>query len=314
MKIGKSIANVYNQLSNYGKIMLFLVLFLILVVIFKGDKWITREGYQNGDNITQKEIFVFKNDAELYDEFYADIYDFLVYSNIKTDYEVGAIIDKTAPTERSIILDVGSGTGHHLAKLAEHNLRVVGIDASPAMVSKAKENYPDYTFVVGDVLNNSQFPYNTFTHIICLYFTIYYFKDKQQFFNNCKDWLIHDGYLIVHLVEREKFDPMLPTGNPLYVVSPQKYAKNRITKTKITFDKFVYESNFELDKERNVASFVEKFKFNDGKTRKQEHTLYMEPHDQIVQMAQDAGFIIKGVVDLVYTAYEYQYLYIFVKA
>jgi SAM-dependent methyltransferase len=314
MKIGKSIANVYNQLSNYGKIMLFLVLFLILVIIFKGDKWVSREGYENNNNIEQKELFVFKDDVELYDEFYADIYDFLVYSNIKTDYEVGAIIDKTAPTERSIILDVGSGTGHHLAKLAEHKFRVVGIDTSPAMVSKAKENYPDYTFIVGDVLNNSQFPYNTFTHIICMYFTIYYFKDKQLFFNNCKDWLIHDGHLIVHLVEREKFDPMLPTGNPLYIVSPQKYAKERITKTKITFDKFVYESNFELNKETNVANFIEKFKFNDGKTRKQEHTLYMEPHEQIVQMAQNAGFIIKGVVDLVYTAYEYQYLYIFVKA
>ena len=313
MKIGRSIINVYNQMSNYGKIMLFLVLFLILVVIFKGDKWTSREGFET-NNIEQNEMFVFKDDAELYDEFYADIYDFLVFSNIKTDYEVGAIINKTAPTERSVILDVGSGTGHHLAKLAEHHFRVIGIDASPAMVSKAKENYPDYTFVVGDVLNNSQFPQNTFTHIICMYFTVYYFKNKQLFFNNCRDWLLHNGYLIVHLVERDKFDPMLPTGNPLYIVSPQKYAKERITKTKITFDKFVYESNFDLNKDSNVANFIEKFKFNNGKTRKQEHILYMEPHEQIVQLALNAGFIIKGIVDLTYTAYEYQYLYVFVKA
>ena len=43
------------------------------------------------------------------------------------------------------------------------------------------------------------------------------------------DWLMPGGYLIVHLVDRESFDPILPPGNPLYVVSPQKYAKERIT-------------------------------------------------------------------------------------
>ena len=48
------------------------------------------------------------------------------------------------------------------------------------------------------------------------------------------------GYLIVHLVDRESFDPILPPGNPLYVVSPQKYAKERITKTKVHFNDFIY--------------------------------------------------------------------------
>jgi hypothetical protein len=40
------------------------------------------------------------------------------------------------------------------------------------------------------------------------------------------------GTLIVHIVDREKFDPMLPAANPLYIVSPQKYAKERIQKVK----------------------------------------------------------------------------------
>ena len=119
------------------------------------------------------------------------------------------------------------------------------------------------------------------------------------------------GYLIVHLVDKYKFDPILPPGNPLYIVSPQKYAKERITKTKITFNDFVYDSNFKL--ENDNATFDEKFKFNDGKVRKQEQRLYMEDLSTIVNMAQEAGFIIQAKIDMVKCAYEHQYLYVFVK-
>jgi hypothetical protein len=85
------------------------------------------------------------------------------------------------------------------------------------------------------------------------------------------DWLMPGGYLIVHLVDRETFDPILPPGNPLYIVSPQKYAKERITKTKVNFNQFVYNADFKLNEGSNIAIFDEKFKFNDGKVRKQEH-------------------------------------------
>jgi SAM-dependent methyltransferase len=181
------------------------------------------------------------------------------------------------------------------------------------MVKKAKENYPTYNFLLGDVLENNTFKMNQFTHILCLYFTIYYFEDKMVFFNNCMDWLMPGGTLIVHLVNRDKFDPILPPGNPLYIVSPQKYSKERITKTKITFNDFVYSSNFEIEPEKDVATFHEKFKFNDGKVRKQEHKLYMNSENDIINMAQDAGFIVQGKIDLLDCAYEYQYLYILVK-
>jgi hypothetical protein len=127
------------------------------------------------------------------------------------------------------------------------------------------------------------------------------------------EWLMPGGYLIIHLVDEHKFDPIVPPGNPLYIVSPQKYAKERITKTKVTFDKFIYTSNFDFNSDKSVATFNEKFKFNDGKIRKHEHTLYMESIDNIVNYAKDAGFLVQGKIDLVKCAYEYQYLYIFVK-
>jgi len=306
MKTLKTITNFYNKLSNFGKILVFISLLLISIVFFKSMLPI-KEGMVINDKI------LYKEGDEVYDNFYVSIYDYLVYSGIKNDYEIGKIINSSTPSETSIIADIGCGTGHHVSKLMENNLNVIGIDKSTEMIKKSKEDCPNGNFIVGDALDNNLLKMNSVTHILCLYFTIYYFKDKRLFFDNCMDWLMPGGYLIVHLVDRESFDPILPPGNPLYIVSPQKYAKERITNTKITFNDFVYSSNFNLDKENNLATFDEKFKFNDGKVRKQKQKLYMEDTSLIVNSAQDCGFILQGKIDLVKCAYEYQYLYIFVK-
>lgn len=308
-KVIKDITNVYKNLTNFGKILLFLAVLLIVIVFFRNSRKneMIIEGYEQNDN------FVFKTGPDVYDEFYATIYDNLVFNKLKDDFETTQIINNTSASSNSVILDVGSGTGHHVARLADKGFNILGIDISPSMVNIAKKNYPQYNFQLGDVLNNTEFNSNTFTHILCLYFTIYYMKNKFQFFNNCMDWLMPGGYLVLHLVDRNKFDPILPPGNPLYIVSPQKYAKERITKTKITFNDFVYNSNFSLDTNNNTAVFEEKFKFKNGKTRKQEQVLYMDDINDILNMATDAGFLIQGKIDLVQCAYEHQYLYLLTK-
>ena len=307
MKIIKSITNCYNKMSNFGKVLLFVALLLVLVVFFRSLMPV-REGLINN------KTFLFKKGNAIYDDFYADIYDYLVFNQLKNDYEVGVIINNTAPNEKSIIADIGCGTGHHVKEFTDRNLNIIGVDISPSMIKKAtaENRYISQHFKVGDGLDGHLFKDNSLTHILCLYFTIYYMKDKMRFFNNCMNWLMPGGFLIVHLVDKYKFDPILPPGNPLYIVSPQKYAKDRITKTKITFNDFVYDSNFKLD-DNDIAIFDEKFKFNDGKVRKQEQKLYMEDLPTIVNMAQDAGFLVHAKIDMVKCAYEYQYLYVFIK-
>jgi len=308
MKIVKSLTNCYKKMSNFGKILVFIALLLIVVVFFRAFSPV-KEGW------TDQTKFLFKEGNSIYDDFYADIYDYLVFNTIRNDYEVGNIINSTTPNERSIIADIGCGTGHQVANLRAKNLNVIGIDISPSMINKAKSSFPNNAekFKVGDGLDSHLFSDSSLTHVLCLYFTIYYMKDKMRFFYNCMNWLMPGGFLVVHLVDKYKFDPILPPGNPLYVVSPQKYAKERITKTKITFNDFVYNANFKLSESDNTAIFDEKFKFNDGKVRKQEQILYMEDLPTIVNMAQEAGFILHAKVDMVKCAYEYQYLYIFTK-
>lgn len=302
------IINVYSKSSVWGKLLVFIVLFLFVIFAFKGLKSGFKEGFE------QNEDFLFKTGQDIYDDFYAEIYDYLVFNSLKDEYEVGEIINKTSPSSQSKVLDIGCGTGHHVAELASRSIDTIGIDLSPAMIKKAKENFPNYNFKVADALNSNAFESNKFTHILCMYFTIYYFKDKEQFFKNCFNWLHPGGYLLVHLVDRDKFDPILPPGNPLVLVSPQKYAKERITSTKVKFTDFAYAADFELDEKNHVAKFSEKFK-NDanGKVRKQEHIMYMPELSTIVDEAQGAGFILEGKINLLQCQYEYQYVYIFTK-
>ncbi len=303
----KSLKNCYNKMSVFGKMLLFIALLLAIVIFFK-----TLQPVKEG--LVDSNKFLFKQGNAVYDDFYADIYDYLVFNQLKNDYEVGTIINNTNPSQKNVIADIGCGTGHHVKKLDNSNVQIMGIDVSPSMINKAKENYPNIAskFKVGDGLDGFLFQDTSLTHILCLYFTIYYMKDKMRFFNNCMNWLLPGGFLIIHLVDKHKFDPILPPGNPLYVVSPQKYAKERITTTKVTFNDFIYNSNFKLEGD-DIAIFDEKFKFNDGRVRKQEQRLYMEDLSTIVNMAQDAGLLLHAKVDMVKCAYENQYLYIFTK-
>ena len=305
----KSLGSAYNKSSLWCKVLILITLLLLLVLVFKGikpNKFV--EGFEQNDQ------FLIKTGTEIYDDFYADIYDYLVFNNLKNDYEIGEISNLSSPSSNSRILDVGCGTGHHVSSLGAKGLDVLGIDIAPSMIEKAKENYPDYKFKVADALNSSEFEPDSFTHILCMYFTIYYFKDKNQFFNNCFKWLMPGGYLIVHLVDRKRFDPILPPGNPLMYVSPQRYAKERITSTKVKFTDFSYSADFKLDDSNDKAHFVEKFKNDsDGKVRKNELTMYMPEIEQIVDEAQSCGFILEAKVDLLQCQYEYQYLYVFVK-
>ena len=52
------------------------------------------------------------------------------------------------PGER--ILDLGCGTGHLTARIAETGANVVGVDRSPEMIHQAKEKYPSLRFEVMD--------------------------------------------------------------------------------------------------------------------------------------------------------------------
>ena len=282
------------------------IVLIILMIVNKSA--IYKEGF------IQREKYILKEGTNIYDDFYSSIYDELVYDNVKNDFEVGEIRRLVKPTERSRVLDIGSGNGHHVNLLEKSGYKVEGVDKSGAMIKSAKKKYPSCKFKQGDVLESMLYPKNSFSTITCLYFTIYYITDKQLFLQNCYNWLMPGGYLVLHLVNRDKFDPILNSADPLHLVSAQKYAKKRITNSLVKFKDFQYKANFDLDKSKNLAEFDETFKDDtSGHVRQNKHTLYMETQKHILGIAKNLGFILQGKVDMVTTQYQYQYLYFLYK-
>ena len=201
-----------------------------------------------------------------------------------------------------------------MGELTSRGVPAIGIDKSPSMINIARINYPNSQFKVGDALVSMTFSQNSFTHITCLFFTIYYIKDKLAFLQNCYQWLVPGGYLILHLVNRDLFDPIVPAADPLYAVSPQKYAKKRITNSTVKFSDLEYKANFEINKDKDLAYFIETLKSDDtGNVRQNRHKLHMDTQKHILGLAKDVGFILHGKADLVHCQYEYQYLYILSK-
>jgi hypothetical protein len=141
------------------------------------------------------------------------------------------------------------------------------------------------------------FEKGTFSHILCTYFTIYQMEDKRTFFKNCYHWLMPNGYLILHLVERNKFDAISPIGKSKLIMNPKNIAGSpRITNTIVDFGGFEYKSSFDFSEE-NKVSIVEKFQDKMTKhIRQNEQTLQMETIEDILKMAN--GFTFKAKIDM----------------
>ncbi len=60
------------------------------------------------------------------------------------------LLELLAPAAGESILDLGCGTGRHAAEIARRGVRVVGLDADPDMLTKARRDHPGISFVAGD--------------------------------------------------------------------------------------------------------------------------------------------------------------------
>lgn len=301
----RAIMDTLKRIPIMGKIALSLAVLLLISMIAFTRKH--KEGF------TQSESFIMKEGPEVFDQFYSSVYDALVFNQVKNDFEIGEIINVTSPTTQSIILDIGSGTGHHVGKLIESGLIALGIDNSPSMIAKAKDNYPSGNFRLGSAEDSLLFESDSVTHILCLGMTIYSIKDKRSFFQNCFNWLVPGGYLALHLVNRDRFDPVLPVGNKLDIFAPQQFSTERVMDTRAKFDDFEYKGQFEIFP-NDLARYKEIFIDDRSKVvRQNNHVYYMQPQKKILAEAQDCGFIQTAQIDLLNAGYDYQYVYILQK-
>ena len=276
---------------------------------------------ENFTNSIPKYNKIIDNNDNIYDEFYSKLYSKLFPTAIKIKYEINdiktnAIIPyiNNDSTSTIKILDIGCGLGDHVKVLSDLEYDVIGIDKSADMIKsgKLKYNLRDKYLQCNDALIDNIYNKNTFSHILCMYFTYYYFKEPKHILNNIHKWLKPDGYFVVHLVNRNKFDPILEASSPFPAFSKQKYTKNRITQSDIIFNNINYSSNFTINEKENRGYLTETFiSKNNDYHRKQTHTLYMSDHEEIVNYIKTYGFQLVHMSHLLDVEYEYQYLYYF---
>jgi len=294
---------------KYVEIILFvLICSLLFLFILKKNK----EGFIN----EKQEIAIYTGN-DIFDDFYSKIYDKLLFDDTKLNFEIDHIFQNQNENQNKMknynVLDIGCGTGHHINKLTNLNIKCIGIDNSKAMIAKSQNKFPKSKFKLANAMSSLEFPEHTFSHILCLHFTIYYFKDKRHFLENCFHWLKPNGVLILHLVNIKKFNIVLPNAKP-FMKSHKKTNQNIIMFDKLNYrSKFISDTNINFNTlrldEPNVI-FKEIFKFTDtNKVRINEHKLFMSSQNAIINSALEVGFMLKTYIEINIDTYNYNYLY-----
>lgn len=269
-----------------------------------------------------KDPAVFLENKDLYDNFYASVYDQLTQNVTRTHAKIALLMHEWqgqgSKPDTMIVLDAGAGTGVGSIALAKMNVsKTIAIDLSPHMIKRAKEitivqatltdkQKASIDLRQADLMNPSALGGGEVTDAVALYFTIYYMPDIEAFFRNMFLWVKPGGHLAVEVVNKHKFDPMLESASPWLGFSLQKYSKDRITESKVVFDKFDYTGKFELHDPS--AEFRETFRFKDGTVRRQRHRFQMPSIEEIVKIAKYAGWTYTKYVDLTAIGFEYSFL------
>lgn len=296
-----------------------LAFFVVYMYLWKGfvlgiwDGSDGSEGDTRFEGFASIEKFTTKFGQDIYDDFYADVYDDIHLGHERAAHEVVSILTHTsADPNHSVILDVGPGTGHTLAALEKAGYRhLYGRDLSAAMVKRCRDRLRDAEVArqvkQGDICDPMGYDRNTFTHILCLYYTVYEMADKRAFFRNCYSWLQSGGLLVVHVVDPTEFDTIVPAGHLDALPETQQHARAanqpRIDKTVIDFGPYKYTGKYVMGATDGgtVATTPVKFEemFVDAATknvRQHERALYMASRAEVERTATQAGFSLHGLI------------------
>jgi SAM-dependent methyltransferase len=144
-------------------------------------------------NLYRLQMDVYERSAHAYD---------LIQVERGRDYgaqadQLAELIKARRPDARSL-LDVACGTGHHLRNLRPHFRELAGVDVSPAMLQRAREELADVPLELGDM--RSFRLDRRYDVVTCLFSSIGYLltlDDVRRAVANMADHLRTGGLLIV---------------------------------------------------------------------------------------------------------------------
>jgi ubiquinone/menaquinone biosynthesis C-methylase UbiE len=303
--------------------MVYWILALTILLLFLVSEMsnMDREFFDNKDEKGEKSR-VLEDPQDIYDDYYAKVYDQLFSTPERISFEKNAIQEYALnewPAAEIKVLDVCCGTSPHSEWMCKKGIDIVGIDTSEAMLKKARERCSSGRFYRGDITRAETFSQKSFSHAMLLYFSIYQFQNQKLIFDHLYSWLKPGGILIIHLADPEKFDPILDAASPFGMFSLQRYSKERVIESSVSFDQFKYKSRFLKDKQKNEATFEEVLTFSDPaknkglKYREHKHRLFMPSVSEMLEMIKSSGFTRHEMLDMTSAGYEYQYILLFSK-
>jgi len=307
--------------KNPQKIWLQILILLALIIVIYSLYKAYHNPQPTGEGFEQNTKYMLKRNEDIIDDFYIQAYDIVHPPETRLEAELNAIVQLTQPSKQSSsFLDVGSGTGNVVEILFNKGYKSFGTDKSQAMVDYSKKIVPSAAVSCGDATDSMLFEKGSFTHVLCTDFTVYSFQDKPALFRNCFHWLKSGGYLIVHLVDKPRFNSSIPASisfNPFRQTAGATYfspSKERSLKTSADFQSFTYESEYDISDGKNTVLFREKFTDKSSNhIRENEQTLYMDEIGKTVNDALQSGFMVHGKMSLadINGGDEHQYFYIF---
>lgn len=294
----------------------YVLLMFIIVTMYSISLWDRgREGFETGETIT-------KEGNDIYDSVYADIYMPLWHSSKEVNEFEQVTIQEFMLADKAKdslkILDMCCGVAQHACFFKNLDVQYIGVDLSSAMLKKARDTCPGQLFQKGDIKDASLFVPKAFSGAVLLGFSIYEFQNPKTISDNAFMWIQPGGEFMIHMVEPDKYDPLLDLSSPFAAFSLQKYSYERQTKSQIYFNEFKYSGEFKKNMNEDDALFEETLTYynpskDSPKYREQTHKLNMPSMERLIDIVKSSGFRLKEKIHLVSVGKEYQYLVLFTK-
>lgn len=291
--------HIYNQ-TLLSILATLIVCFLVLYAI----QLVRTKMVSNQEGFEQSKPYILKENQNVYDTFYAEVYDLIHRCVQSSQRDLKVIIKETSPTNKSSILDIGTGTGCFVKIAHDLHLNATGLDISTEMLEMAKQkSIPANSIVNGNALHGVTFPKQSFTHVYCSYNSFYQWTtaEKTVLLQNIYHWLKPGGYFCVRLVDSNKIK--LLATNPLYLEKEPE----------ILFPEFKYNVAHTKSNQYPKHYLNEKIQdYNTGHIRENEIVYYIESIDDSLVQIEKEGFLEKTHVSVsVHNETPDEWLYIF---
>lgn len=209
--------------------------------------------------------------AEWYEEWFNEDYLNLYADRDEAEAEmhVAFLIDKLQLKADEAILDLGCGAGRHAKCFVDRGYSVVGVDASPTLIAKARDEVPGGRFIQADVLDLELS--EKFDLILSLFTSFGYAEDdavNARLFARVKEHLKPQGCFFLDFL------------NPMYVKKNLVFAEERA----------VFGEKVKITREIVEDMVVKTIAFP-GRTYREQVKLYTR--DQIEKMLSEYGLTVK---------------------